>query len=666
MFRTKLFHYRFENKDKISVLKVNKYQSGNQRVALVTSHQEDNDTNQLHYYEGKCGISKCIPNWLQSFNNPKMFLFSLSCFLCLQGAIATGFISVALSSIERRYNLTSALSAMAAASYEVGVILFILFTSYLGGRSHKPRVLGISSLVMGIGSLIFASPHYFVGTYNFNKTSIEMCTTGNSTDERSCAVPLLYFYPLFIIGNMIIGCGASTLYTVGLGFIDDSTHPRYSPIYLSIGNIVAVIGPCVGFGMGGVFLSLFVNPFTPTTLTSSDPQWVGAWWMGFVLSGILSIFCSIQFFFYPRRLRRSREYDKLRKQQQPVQDQGVSFENDHNISIVIMIKEYPVYAYRILKNVTFLFATFGITSAGFVISGTITFLPKYFQIQYSVSSSFASYIIGVVSIPAASLGMVLGGMTLFLFKKLTVERLALCVFLLTVIEVLIPPLFLLGCSSNEIAGVSVDYQNTTARTDYIISSLNVSCFSSCGCKSNTYQPVCGEGVTYFSPCLTGCPHVMMMHDDTDGYYFYSNCSCLNSGVLARSGKCRDDCTVQIIISAVLFFFAVTLIFYNNIPFLKLTLRCVADKDRTVALGIQSFMLRVLGQLPGPIVIGFLFDFNCILWEETDCGGRGSCLEYNSLSLKYSIIGVILIGTSLSSVFFFLAWITWKCRKIQEN
>ena len=613
----------------------------------------------MEFYDGKCGLFGCTPKWLQIFNSPIMYQISLCCFLILQGSVATGFIAVGLSSIERRYNLTSALSALAAASYEIGVIIFILFTSYLGGRSHKPRVLGISLLVMGIGCLVFASPHYFNSTYNLNRTLSEVCG-GNSTHETVCTTPVLYIYPLFIIGNIIIGSGASTLYTVGLGFIDDSTHPRYSPIYLSVTNALGILGPSIGFALGGVFLSLFVNPFTHTTLTSSDPQWVGAWWIGFVLTGIFSIFGSIQFFFYPRRLKGSREYDKLRKKTQPVQDQGVSFEKDHKISTLTMIKEYPEYLRRILKNPTFMLVTFGISAAAFVISGVTTFLPKYFEIQYSVTSSLASYIMGAVAIPAAALGLLLGGITLFVFRKLTVERLALCVFLLTLIEVIAPPLFLLGCSYNEVAGVNVDYQNSTARTNHKIESLNASCFSSCACASNIYHPVCSEGVTYFSSCLAGCPQEM----SADGYY--SNCSCLNTGKLASEGKCADDCTVQIVISCFLFFCAVTLIFYNNIPFLKLTLRCVADKDRTVALGIQSFILRLFGQLPGPLVIGVIFDFNCILWEETDCGARGACLEYNSLTLKYSIIAVLFIAVSLSSFFFFLAWITWKYGKIREH
>ena len=615
---------------------------------------------QYKYYDGKCGFYKCSPKWLQILNNPKMFLFSLSIFIVLQGSVATGFISVGLSSIERRYNLSSSLAAFAVISYELGVILTLPFSSYFGGRSHKPRVLGISLLILGIGCLVFASPQYFSGIYNVNSTSSAEICTNTSMFQPVCGSPLIYFYPLFVIGNMIIGCGSSTLYTVGTGFIDDSTHPRFSSIYLSVFYTVAILGPALGFGFGGFFLSLFVDPFTPTTLTSRDPQWVGAWWIGFVVTGVLSIILSLQFFLYPRRLEGSEEYDRLRKEQQPIQNQGISFQDDHDIPVFTLIKEYPFYVFRILKNLTFVFVTMGITVGAFVIAGVVSFLPKYLEIQFSVTPSIASYLIGGVSIPAASIGIFLGGLTLFFFKKLSVERLALMVLILSLVEVFIPPLLLITCAYPRISGVNIDYPNSTARTNFRIREQNVGCFSSCDCRSSFFQPICSEGVTYFSPCLAGCP------EQANPNGTYTGCSCLNNASLALSGKCIEFCTVTIIIAGVLLFIAILLLFYNNIPFLKLTLRCVADKDRTVALGIQSLITRVFGQLPGPLTLGGIFDLNCILWQETECGTRGACLEYNTEILKYSIVAFLSVGVIVTNIFFFLAWISWKYRKTPED
>ena len=618
------------------------------------------DKEQSKFYDGKCGISKCTPKWLQIFNSPKMFLFSLSCFIVLQGSVATGFISVGLSSIERRYNLSSSLAAFAIISYELGVILTLPFSSYFGGRSHKPRVLGISLFTLGVGSLIFASPQYFSGAYSFNSTSSAEICTNTSMFQPNCGSPLIYFYPLFIIGNMIIGCGASTLYTVGTGFIDDSTHPRYSSIYLSVFYTVAILGPALGFGFGGLFLSFFVDPLTPTTLTSTDPQWVGAWWIGFVVTGVLSILLSLQFFLYPRRLKGSKEYDELRKEQQPIENQGGSFQDDHNLPILTLIKEYPFYVFRILKNLTFLFVTIGIAVGAFITAGIVSFLPKYLEVQFSVTPSIASYMIGGISIPAASIGIFLGGITLFFFKKISVKKLALMVLILSLVEIFIPPLLLITCANPRIAGVNVNYANSTTRTNFRVRDQNISCFSSCDCKSNFFQPICSEGVTYFSPCVAGCP------EQANPNGTFSECSCLTNGSLSLDGKCIDFCTVTIIIAGTLLFIAIILLFYNNIPFLKLTLRCVADKDRTVALGIQSLIVRVFGQLPGPLVLGGIFDLNCILWQETECGTRGSCLEYNTESLKYSLVAFLSAGVIVTNVFFFLAWISWKYGRTSED
>ena len=530
------------------------------------------DAIQEKYYNGKCGLFGRNPKWMQFLNHPIVFLISLSFFIIVQGSVATGYISLGLSSIERRYNLPSSLSAFAAISYEIGVILTLPFSSYFGGRSHKPRVLGISLLTIGVGSLIFSSPHYFSSSYSLNaNTSNELCTNA-STLQPECMAPLILLYPLFVIGNVIIGCGASTVYTVGVGFIDDSTHPKYTPIYLSALYIVTIIGPAIAFALGGLFLSIFVDPFTTTTLTNTHPQWVGAWWIGFVLSGIAGIFGSIQFFFYPRRLKHAKEYDRLRKIHQPLQSEGISFENDHNLPIITMIKEYPSYLCRLAKNPTFLFVTLGISAGAFVLAGVVTFLPKYMEVQFAVTPSTASYVIGGASIPASSVGIIAGGVTLYFFKKIKVEHLALCVFILTLIEVVAPPLFLLGCSSTYVAGANFDYPNSTDRTNFMLRNLSVSCLSSCDCKSRSYQPICSEGVTYFSPCLAGCPN----EPNSNGSY--SDCSCLGQGVNAFVGKCLENCIQNLIISFLLLFLAVVILLYNTIPFIKLTLRCVADKD----------------------------------------------------------------------------------------
>ena len=34
--------------------------------------------------------------------------------------------------------------------------------------------------------------------------------------------------------------------------------------------------------------------------------------------------------------------------------------------------------------------------------------------------------------------------------------------------------------------------------------LNATCNSHCDCQSTVFEPVCSDGITYFSPCRAGC------------------------------------------------------------------------------------------------------------------------------------------------------------------
>ena len=48
-------------------------------------------------------------------------------------------------------------------------------------------------------------------------------------------------------------------------------------------------------------------------------------------------------------------------------------------------------------------------------------------------------------------------------------------------------------------------QNLCSFDSTLSTSLNVSCNDKCGCANSLqYNPICGDGVTYFSPCHAGC------------------------------------------------------------------------------------------------------------------------------------------------------------------
>ena len=48
----------------------------------------------------------------------------------------------------------------------------------------------------------------------------------------------------------------------------------------------------------------------------------------------------------------------------------------------------------------------------------------------------------------------------------------------------------------------------------------------------------------------------------------------------------------------------------------------------MSLGIQWVVVRLLGTIPGPVLIGAVIDSTCLLWQ-TDCGEQGSCRAYDN-------------------------------------
>ncbi|XP_015684949.1 solute carrier organic anion transporter family member 4A1-like, partial [Protobothrops mucrosquamatus] len=142
--------------------------------------------------------------------------------------------------------------------------------------------------------------------------------------------------------------------------------------------------------------------------------------------------------------------------------------------------------------------------------------------------------------------------------------------------------------------------------------LNLSdpCNMECHCLRETYNPVCGnDGITYYSACHAGCKKASINHDSREKVYH--ECSCIvgpNAPVsgLATAGKCTSSCERKTLL--LIFMFVIILFtFLSSIPALTATLRCVSDRQRSFALGIQWIVVRTLGSIPGPIAFGSMID-----------------------------------------------------------
>ncbi|XP_069808390.1 solute carrier organic anion transporter family member 4A1 isoform X2 [Dendropsophus ebraccatus] len=585
--------------------------------------------------ENLCGWGALKPAFLQVFNTSKGVLFFLCVASFLQGMVVNGFINTVITSIERRFDLHSYHTGLIASSYDIAACLCLTFVSYFGGNGHKPRWLGWGVLIMGVGSLVFALPQFTTSVFVVNLVEdTGVCYSNQSSQVAESASSLSNYRFVFMLGQFLHGIGATPLYTLGVTYLDENVKSSYSPVYIGIFYTAAIVGPAVGYLLGGFFLNMYTELSSPTDLTPENPLWVGAWWIGFLGAGAAAFLISFPILGYPQQLPGSQRYVVMRvSEAHQVKDEGHKPDPDFGKTI----KDLPKAVLMLLKNPTFIFLCFAGATEATLITGVSTFGPKFLESQFSLSASEAATFFGYLVVPAGGGGTFLGG---FIVNKLKLHCsgvIRFCV-LCTLLSLMSIFIFLISCPNMPMAGVTVPYTGSFLGENSL--NLSAACNANCSCAQDHYSPVCGaDGVMYYSACYAGCSGTYMERDD--GKKVYQNCSCIvsnisMSGAQGVSGKCSSSCKKMSLL--LVFTFTVILFtFLCSIPALTATLRCVSDSQRSFALGIQWILVRTLGGIPGPIAFGSMIDISCLLWQNQS-GEKGSCYMYqNSAMSNYMLI-----------------------------
>lgn len=125
------------------------------------------------------------------------------------------------------------------------------------------------------------------------------------------------YFVLFFISNFINGIASTPIFTLGTSFLFDNMPSASAPMYVGILYLTGAVGPAIGYLLCGFILKIYVDPWLPSELSPSDPNYVGAWWLGFVIFGIFIMFSSLALFGYPKVLPKRPQDTRPKKKFNP-------------------------------------------------------------------------------------------------------------------------------------------------------------------------------------------------------------------------------------------------------------------------------------------------------------------------------------------------------------
>ncbi|KAM9358001.1 solute carrier organic anion transporter family member 2A1 [Symphorus nematophorus] len=606
----------------------------------------------------------------RNMRRPRRLCYSIKLFVLCHGLLQfsqllySAYFKSIITTIERRYGLSSYSSGTISSLNEVSNSLLIVFVSYFGNRVHRPRIIGVGGLLMAVSAIILTLPHFVSQPYEYDSVlhnRHDICNLQGNTSDPDCGrddtrrlADTNNLWLLMASAQLLFGVGSVPIQPFGISYIDDFAGPRNSPLYIAILFAVSVFGPAIGYLLGSVVLRIYVNVDktglgAEQELRLGDPRWVGAWWMGLLITSGCLVLTSIPYFFFPRRMPSE---DNVNESESDMSD---DFKKP-DISLFDFLKMFPRMFFHLLLSPLFLLLVLAQCCFSSVIAGLSTFLNKFLERQYSASPAYGSLLVGAVNLPAVAVGMLIGGV---IMKRAglslkTIPRFS--VVMLTTSTLLCIPLFFMGCPTQKVSEVN-HYQVGQ------YGSLSL-CYSNCSCPESAFNPVCGsDGIEYISPCHAGCTNFTKDPNSTHRVQLYTSCRCISgSQSHARPAPCPNSCS-RLLLPAILVISLASLIAcLTHNPMYMMVLRSVPSEEKSFAIGIQFLLMRVLAWLPAPALFGMAIDTSCIWWKRV-CGKKFSCGYYDNNILRNRYLG-LQVGYKVMGIVL-LMMLGWKVQRTQE-
>jgi len=135
------------------------------------------------------GCLGCRPAYLQFLIGARWFVL-FACFgAILESMVVNGLVGLTVSTVERRFGLSSSQTAWIAATYEIAGAPALLVIGYLGLALRRPVWIGGGLIMLGVGYGVYSIPHFSAPPYRYSESGdfSNLCvqTTLNSSTNSS-------------------------------------------------------------------------------------------------------------------------------------------------------------------------------------------------------------------------------------------------------------------------------------------------------------------------------------------------------------------------------------------------------------------------------------------------------------------------------------------------
>ncbi|XP_046544864.1 solute carrier organic anion transporter family member 3A1-like [Haliotis rubra] len=547
-----------------------------------------------------------------------------------------------ITALEKQFGLSSTKSGLLLSCSEIGYLSAIFFFSHFGGKRFIPRILSCGVALYGISSLISGLLHFMnpvslpslddLASNYSSEQRVRLCQDSVQEHERCPATKDQvtdngrWVYNVLAVLMVLLGVGKSPRFSLGIPYLDNNSRDKQqSSLLTGIIMTVSFFGPAIALGLGGVLSTVPVD-LSDTRMDPLHPQWIGAWWIGYLVFGCAAFLFAVPLGCFPKRIK------KLTKR--PVNAKCHTLKEE--------LSDLPKSVVRVMRNPVVACLLLGNCSVLFFVGGNVAFAPKYIENQFGTQASKANFIVGIEEFLWATVGTLLGGI---LTSKLKLTNRG-CVKLTMIVTLAASASYaftlLFGCPNPSIKGLGDSRHNMTSTTD-------------CGCDLDEFMPLCGaDGETYISPCMAGC--------QSQNGTTYTGCSEIPGGE-GTAGRCPTDCpylypyiTVDLVAGL-----AGTI---SIVPVLMTIIKTVQPRDKPMAVALTSFLNGLLGFLPAPVVYGKVIDSCCTRWQ-TECGEVGACALYDLSNLRYRVKAMDIGLQSLSTASYLAAFLLFKYGVVKE-